>query len=149
MISWTLLAVIFAVAAMVWVHGQGAAGLGWFLVGLITCLIRVGLLPIHGLGVDDAGVTLTRSTLLGVRTRTKRFAAEDVRRVRYRSDLYGYQDSSVDTREMRYFLDLVTVDGEIELLITSRGLALPRRLGAAVARRLGVPYEEYLTPEPW
>lgn len=101
------------------------------------------LTPTRVVVIDATGVLLTRTTPVGLFTRSTVIPIEKIRRLRYRSDLYPIRGSSFDRMELRFFVDVITTDGEIHTLLTWAGF--PPGLDAQqLARQLGVPYEEYL-----
>jgi hypothetical protein len=115
------------------------------LLALATAgVLAVPFTPVRRVLVDTTGIVITRTTLSGLFTRSAVCPIENIRRIRYRSDLYPIAGDSLDRTELRFFLDVITMDGQVFNLLTSAAYPPELDFGRQLARQLRVPYEEYL-----
>jgi len=143
-ITCSIAAAAFAVFAACFFSSQDRLALSIPLVGFVVSLLIITFLPTRSVSIDDTGITLSRTNILGIFATSRHIPRDTIRRIRYRSDIYDIREGSWDTKELRYFIDLFTRDGEIINLFTSRTFPLDRNLGKRLATHLHTEYEEYL-----
>ena len=109
-------------------------------IGVALALSRTEILI-----ANQDGITHIWQRLLGPRGGFDHFPSAEVRRVRYRSE--EIPDTDKESYKIIYYLDLVTQDSRIVLLLKTEYFSFDVKLGRKLAQAAGVPYEEQHWPE--
>src|SRR6476469_8008819 len=81
-------AAAFAFFAASFFSSLGRLSLSICLAGFIVSLSIIAFLPTRSVSIDGTGITLSRTNLLKLFPTTRHIPRDNIRRIRYRSDIY-------------------------------------------------------------